>query len=228
MISIAGRARWLSVWPVFALVAMGWCAESQIASGQAKKSKSLASLNTEICGPRAVYRVLQYYREDSELVDLVREMQWPYDEVGTNLGQIEKALNKRGVNTHVLTIAKNAELVWPYPVVQHWVSKKSPDKLGHFVVWLPTSTVSEQHVWIGTEQKYTSIPTAKVLEHRSSVVLLTAPTEIAHPETAVAEPGSNFFWLGAALTGSLSMALVVGLLVARGRLAARTGKQKGD
>jgi hypothetical protein len=139
-----------------------------------------------ICGPRCVQMILAQYDKEVDLMDLVKETQWPEIENGANLAALEKALKSRGVFTCAIKLAPEAELVWKHPVLVH---VDDGGTLGHFVVWIPPSASRPPVVWEwlkGTRE----------WSHRqgpswSGNVLLTAPRPIEDPASAVRSPHST-------------------------------------
>ncbi len=144
-----------------------------------------------VCGPRCVQFVLKQYGKEGDLIELVREIQWPDLESGANLDSVDQALRRRGVNTRALRIDPHADFRWPYPVILHL---KGQNGLGHYAVWLPSSTPEQSHVWISLSGVRVG-PTKKLAESLSGAILLTSPDPITDPLSAVAIPaGQNLLF----------------------------------
>lgn len=129
-----------------------------------------------ICGPRCVSYILDYYHKDQiQLVDLVREMQWPDIEKGATIKSIETSLNSRDVYTKAVKIDPSSRLQWPFPVIVHL---EEPPEMGHYVVWLPTSTADQEIIWAGLTGLLQG-SAAAISEKRSGAVILTSPKPIS-------------------------------------------------
>lgn len=148
-------------------------------------------LGDVVCGPRCVEFVLRHYnRCDDELIDLIREMQWPDFEAGSTLSGIQSALEKRNVSTHAMQIPAGARLRWDHPVILHLNGQENT--LGHFVVWLPSSTIRQVQVWTGLPGVQTA--SASQLFSAPQSVLLTAPQPIEQPRVALVNFDTDRFW----------------------------------
>lgn len=128
--------------------------------------------NDTICGPKCVQHVLEYYGCEEDVIKLVREMQWPKIESGVSLEKVADALSARNVHCLPMRISQSADLQWEHPIIAHLDVDDSD--IGHFVVWLPSTTAGEVRLWCGESG------TIKVNRHewcriRSGAVLLTAP-----------------------------------------------------
>jgi hypothetical protein len=143
-----------------------------------------------VCGPRCVQFLLKWYQDEkADLVDLVREIQWPDLESGCTLDAIDRALRKRGIHTFAMRIQPEARLQWPHPAVVHLKSQKAadtPPRVGHYVVWLPGSSRVKASVWQGLSGVKT-YRNRLLEERRSGAVLLTSPIAIDDPEAALAK-----------------------------------------
>jgi ABC-type bacteriocin/lantibiotic exporter with double-glycine peptidase domain len=138
-----------------------------------------------VCGPRCVQFLLRYYgREDEQLIDLVRELQWPQLEAGTSLADIEANLRRHAIHTHALSLGAAARLDWPHPVVVHLDA--SDRTMGHFVVLLPPMDGDVVTVWAGL-QGIASGNWLTLRTRMSGYALLTSPTPIARPTDAASD-----------------------------------------
>ncbi len=121
-----------------------------------------------VCGPRCVQFILEHYGIKEDLIDLVKEIQWPDFEAGASLGAIEAALRKRGIYTCALRMDPKDRLAWSAPVVLHL---KGQTAIGHFMVWWPDAAQA-----FGWEE---------LAGELSGTILLTSSAPIAEPEKAV-------------------------------------------
>lgn len=189
-------------------------------SVSAFREHSSAQLNDLICGPRCVKSVLDYYNQPSDLIELVREIQFPELEMGSTLENIEHALQIRGIHTCAVHIPYHSRLKWPYPVIVHLQTDN--DTMGHFVMWFPGPQLAHN----GSEQIKDDL-VGQIQNHmhqnRSGAVLLTSPDRITDPQSAVGlvYATSRLLWLaGSVLFGLLP---AVGLIrYLRGRRSSQT------
>ncbi len=150
-------------------------------SGSQRDSSIL--LDDRICGPRCVQYLLEYYELESEdLVDLVREIQWPEVEKGASLDRLEQALRDRGLSTASIRIPENATLRWHFPAVVHLEEKGA--SFGHFAVWLPESEGDHVEVWSGREGLL-PMRQSDFSKLFTGVALLTSREPIVDPGSAV-------------------------------------------
>lgn len=148
-------------------------------------------MNYVVCGPRCVQYLLNYYGQEADLIDLVKEMQWPTIEAGSSMETIEKALNKRGIHTVGMTVAEDARLQWPHPVVVHM--KVEGNKTGHFLVW-PSPSTETNLFWCGLRGNQ-EISDSDFTKRFSGAILLTSPEPILNPGAAVKPSGvPAFVW----------------------------------
>ena len=131
----------------------------------------LREADAQICGPRAVKYILSYYGEEMDLIELVHQMQWPELNAGIDFVGVKGALEARGVACKAVRIGRLREFRWKNPVVLHLRGQQSD--LGHYVVWLPSSSESTWHIWDGLLGVRAVSPNS--LEHRlSNVAILTS------------------------------------------------------
>lgn len=143
--------------------------------GSFESSVEASNANSVVCGPRCVGFVLREYGRDEDLTDLVREMQWPNLSGGATLGALARALEKRGVNTCAVSLDPREGFRWRYPVIVHL--DRCGTSLGHYVVWMPSSSGSEAVVWDGINGLST-IAYQELASEMSGSVLLTSPSPI--------------------------------------------------
>lgn len=141
-----------------------------------------------VCGPRCVQFLLRWYdKGDEDLIALARELQWPELEAGASLQGIQVALENRGIHTYPMRVSPAATLQWSHPVLLHLHRGTDSDDgraLGHYVVWLPSSTGADHDVWNGLAGTSTR-PRRHVEGRMSGAILLTSPFPITDPSQAV-------------------------------------------
>ena len=101
-----------------------------------------------VCGPRCVQYLLRHYGQEEELTELVQEIQWPDLEAGASLAAIDEVLQGRGVFTRAVRLPAAGRLKWKHPAIIH-LAQSQPAEMGHYVVWLPSSTPHRADVWAG-------------------------------------------------------------------------------
>src|SRR5579871_593574 len=113
------------------------------------------------CGPRCVQRVLEYFGQHEELVELVRQIQWPASSTGATLEQLQQVIQSRGIQTRAIQMPRSADFRWNHPAIFHLVLNDSP----HFVVWLPPSSPGANPIiWSASYKK--RITSAEFLSSR--------------------------------------------------------------
>jgi ABC-type bacteriocin/lantibiotic exporter with double-glycine peptidase domain len=135
-----------------------------------------------VCGPRCVRFVLRRYGRDVELIDLVKEMQWPDLEAGASLDRIQKSLNDRGVHTSAIQFAPDRRLRWPHPAILFIAG--TDGQRGHYVVRVPDESSDDELIWSGLEG-WRRGRWDQVTSGFSGVALLTSPDPIADASSAV-------------------------------------------
>jgi hypothetical protein len=154
-------------------------------SDTAAVSEASESRGDMVCGPRCAQFLLKHYGKDTDLIELVKEIQWPEFEAGASLQAIDSALQKRGVYTQAIKMDPEATLCWPHPVLLHL---NGSGTMGHYIVWLPESSEEAVCAWVGLEGVRRG-PNEKLARQLSGVVLLTSPVPItSSAEEAVREP----------------------------------------
>jgi len=210
MISTKTMARLSVVLLLFAACTLGLAQRAALPAGQDAGQTGRPespSGGDPVCGPRCVQFLLKWYRdEEADLVELVREMQWPELESGCTLDALSSALRKRGIETYAMRIPPEARLQWPHPVVLHLKSHDAAEAadaagaMGHYVLWLPSSSRAEARVWEGLSGVKT-YPNRLLGERRSGAVLLTSPIAIDDPEAAVAKGNRSLAVMVALIAG---------------------------
>src|SRR5690242_21782644 len=99
----------------FALGVLFW---SDSANAQPRPATGDAgpALDTLVCGPKCVRRVLEYYGTNAALADLIHEIQWPDYERGSNMASVAKALRQRGIHVLAVTLPTHRPVHWQKPV----------------------------------------------------------------------------------------------------------------
>jgi ABC-type bacteriocin/lantibiotic exporter with double-glycine peptidase domain len=171
----------------FPTIATAICAGLWLAAAGLPGSSAEAQSGGDIvCGPRCVQFLLRHYEApDEELIELAREVQWPDFEGGASLEALARCLEARGIHTFAMRIDPGSRLSWPHPVLVHLSGEGEP--LGHYVVWLPSSSNADTHVWSGLTGTRTG-PWGRLAAGMSGAVLLTAPAPIDRPDAAIAGP----------------------------------------
>ena len=196
------------------LLAVVACKFSSAADAPATKARDGSDM---VCGPRCVRFLLNRYGRDVELVDLVKEIQWPDLEAGASLEQIQKCLNSRGIHTSAIRIAPDRRLRWPHPAILHIVAGDSP--MGHYVVQVPGETPSSDAlIWAGLEG-WRRGRWEEVTRGFSGVALLTSPEPITDVGSSIGPvPMSRLVWVAALATAVALLAHVSYRLATRRRL----------
>lgn len=138
----------------------------------------------EVCGPRCVQYVLKCFGTDVDLIEVVREAQWPRLEQGATLTSLADALKRRGIFTFPMHIGSDIRLKSPYPVIVHVKDDECINAIGHYVVWLPSSSGGNIRVWWGLEG-VKLLRESDWTEKRSGAILLCEPNAITTPDAAL-------------------------------------------
>lgn len=176
-------------------------------SAPAQVSRSEAAPSDRVCGPRCAWLVLRYYGHDVDLMDLVREIQWPEFERGASLAAIQDSLERRGVHTSALWIAPTARLHWGHPVIMHLESNSLG---GHFVVRGPSQSPDHDVIWT-TIDGSNPLPVESRRAGRSGYVFLTSPEPITDPASAAIVPEPA--WLTPVTIGAAIMLPILLVLI---------------
>jgi ABC-type bacteriocin/lantibiotic exporter with double-glycine peptidase domain len=139
-------------------------------------------------------------------------MQYPELEAGTSLDDINQALLKRGIYTKVWQLGRDESLRWSHPVVVHLTEPGNTD--GHFAVWLPASSSTRQHIWMGITG-IVEFSSDSFLKQRSAVVLLTSRTKIGEENLPVQDPKNKLFWVLSIVCGITAIVLITRKLLSR-------------
>lgn len=144
-----------------------------------------------VCGPRCAAFVLSQFGVSTDLVELVHESQWPNIEAGCSLDDIARMLEKRGVRTRAIHVPDGATLRWQHPVVVH-LQPRAASTLGHFVVWLPSSTSSVCDIWTGLPGVQSGA-SSEFWRQSSCAALLTNAEEISELEPCIERFQRSFY-----------------------------------
>jgi hypothetical protein len=158
------------------------------------------------CGPQCVRYVLHCYGQEEELVKLIRETQWSQVDAAASLSSLNQALRNRGVFTYAMRVPVGTELHWPFPVLLHLCVS---EKMGHFSVWVPDSTIGSGRIWDGLGglgSKQTNCLPSRC----SGAILLTSPRPIVHPEDAISRPLIDNRWVLCLLAAGPLLLAVIG------------------
>ncbi len=137
-----------------------------------------------VCGPRCVQFVLNHYGVKCELINLVREIQWPNYENGASVEDLRKALETHGVYTRAVHVEGQLALAWQHPVVVCLRPLHDTSDVGHFVVWLPSSNGEPEMIWDGLDGVM-SLERGELPLNRMGTILLTSPEPILTLEGVV-------------------------------------------
>jgi ABC-type bacteriocin/lantibiotic exporter with double-glycine peptidase domain len=142
-----------------------------------------------ICGPKCIGFILDYYgiTDHPNIIVLMQELQGQNIYQGTTIMELSKYLNQKGIYTTPIGISNMADIHWEYPVLVHY-KPLSPNELGHFVVWLPSSKRTMVRCWDG-DRGEVDIPISEWHKLRSGSILLTSPVKIDRPEKSIIYSG---------------------------------------
>ncbi len=94
------------------------------------------------CGPRCVAFVLERSGVKADLVELVKELQWPSPEAGTTMLQLRDTIRRRGVAVTAVTLKPGQVPVLTGLAIMHHDDRTGTTKIGHYVVCFPTTDLS--------------------------------------------------------------------------------------
>ncbi len=201
-----------SAWLTLALVGLGH-GPMTFAADPPRASADL------VCGPRCIQFILHHYGQEADLIDLVKEAQWPDLEAGASLDRIQKCLNIRGIHTAAIRFDPGRQFRWPSPVLLY--TDEGDPARGHYVVRLPgASPDHDDLVWAGVEG-WRRGQWEDVTRGFSGLALLTSPEPITDVDAALGPlpPSSLLRIAGLAGAGAIVAHL---LLRSRRRLRERS------
>jgi ABC-type bacteriocin/lantibiotic exporter with double-glycine peptidase domain len=160
----------------FVLIALVCLADVSTAAHRSEVARDEA--NNFICGPRCVKRILEYYGQTVELIDLVRELQGVAIDRPANLADMKQALERRGLHSLGVRIRPTdlPWLDWPDPVIAQLDHGGSATE--HFCVLLGDGEAwCSIRVWDGLAGESTR-PSGKLAADASGFLLLTSRSPI--------------------------------------------------
>lgn len=157
-------------------------------AAQASAAPNAKSASDFVCGPRCVDYILRQYGRTTELIELIRAVQWPDIERGATMKSLEACLQQRGVHTFAMRLSPSARLQWPQPVLVHLHHDQSPEE--HFVVWLPSSSRALVHYWDGLLGRKI-VSSDEFARMRSGAVILTSDRPINESQIVVYDLGGQ-------------------------------------
>lgn len=133
------------------------------------------------CGARCVRYVLSHYGQEEDLLDVIKELQWPHLERPVSLNQLAEFLNQRGIKTHACHIGTGVDLIGQEPAILHL--RPMHGRSGHFVVWL-SECKGRARITDGLDVP-SEISNRDLANLRSGYALLTSTSHVS-------DPGSRF------------------------------------
>ncbi len=175
-----------------------------------------------VCGPRCVKFILRSYGQEVDLIELVKEIQWPDLEAGASLDRIERSLNVRGIYTKAVRFAPDRRLTWPHPAVLFTDEGNPPS--GHYVVTSPEAeSGSDDLIWAGVEG-WRRGRWNEITRGFAGVALLTSPEPI--PEAVMVADhvaASKLFQIAGLACGGVILAHLLVRVAARRSFGSRLG-----
>lgn len=172
------------------LCCLAFVSAVDVCSGdEAGDREEIRNATRVVCGPKCVGYLLDYYQvsERPSLVALTRELQGRDIDQGTTLSVLSEYLAEHGVHTVPIGLSGSARLNWRYPALVH-LKPPISGEIGHFVIWLPSSTSDEVRYWDG-DHGVVCVPQSEWQRKRSGSVLLTSPVKIESVDGAVSFAG---------------------------------------
>lgn len=112
---------------------------SDIAGGQRRIPEHL------LCGSRCAQFILAYYDRIVSLEKLETDSVWTEIRDGMPLTELQAILKKWDLHSYPMSLDRPARIVPTEPCVLHL--EKETDRIGHYVVVLPDSSVYRAHLW---------------------------------------------------------------------------------
>lgn len=131
------------------------------------------------CGARCVRYVLSHYGHEVDLIDIVKELQWPHLERPVSLHQLMEFLEERGIYTHACRVGIGVDLVGDEPAIVHLRQTDGSD--GHFVVWISGSN-GRAEITDGLRAPW-AISNDDLAIARSGNLILTSKSAIPDPRS---------------------------------------------
>lgn len=159
--------------------------------------------SNRFCGPMSVQRVLDYYGQSVEAIDLVRELQWPDVEKGSSFAGLSKVLESRGIRTLAVDVAMgDAAWDWREPLILQ-LRDAGQD---HFVVWLPPGPDQPARIWDSSDS-----PALRLFGYRgffTGAVLITSRDPIP-AALSITKVSHRMRWYFVAICGCIGTLLGV-------------------
>ena len=153
--TLRNHDKWLTLFILMTLIGINACVLkfnwlSIQEPSQAITDGTAQNVGDIICGPRCLKFLLEYYQKDKkvELIDLVKEVQWPAIESGASLKALKQSLESRGIYTRIVKASFDSEFQKNFPVIVH-LSRQG--ELGHYIIQLPQSVEGRQVFWVGLD-----------------------------------------------------------------------------
>lgn len=141
--------------------------------------RTTAAHADNICGPRCVAHILRHYGRPADLLEIVREIQYPDIKAGATFADIRSLLERSGIWTAVVHVPAGYSLAWDHPAVAY-MRGQDESRLGHYAVVVSEPGGARDASWDGI---------ADVRQYRDAgllaadrVVLVTAPQPVSLAE----------------------------------------------
>lgn len=159
-----------------------------------------------VCGPRCVQQVLWRYGKERDLTELISEIQSPNPTQGSSVASLQRCLLKHGIHAAAIRLPQGKAIDWPHPVII--LRDTRGEGIGHFVVWLPTSSGSRVDIWRGVAGVRTD-DACGFFAQQGQIALLTAPSPIQTPSQGVAASIHPARVLANLMLGVIGLALLL-------------------
>ena len=151
------------------------------------RSLNFSDSGDAICGPRCISYLIWYYKkQNTDLLDLIKEVQWPDFDNGTSLKDLKIALEKREIKCKIIYADNLENIKWNYPCIIHFNTSSA---IGHYVIRMPASNETTTLAWMGVTG-ILSGPTSEFYKKSSGYILLTSTEDITCPLNEIF-PDSN-------------------------------------
>ena len=166
-----------------------------LAAGAALETATTESDRTDLfCGPRCAWFVLDLYGKRTELVDTIRQTQWPEVERGASLASLKELLERHGIYTLGIEMRSPSSFSWDFATIMHL--RPDAGSRGHFVVLQPADGSGDVTIWNGVAG-FQRVAPGWLEDRMSGIVLLTSPNPIDPQMLRNAKPNllsSNWAW----------------------------------
>lgn len=169
-----------------------------VAGADASESgATVAKASDSVCGPRCVQEVLRRRGIDSDLTELIREMQWPDFSAGSSFKELSDALSARGVTSHLVQVKRLSDYSSGEPFIVY-LKPAGDGPSGHFIV--AQRSGDSVVVWDGPNGS------------RSTISPPTGVALVASSEDAMEGSSDGGFGSGKLLNVAILLGIGVGLL----------------